>query len=41
MLPTKDLPQSKRPTQTESEGLEKKYSMQTDRKKNAKVAISI
>ena len=26
MLPTRDPPQKKRPTQTESEGLEKKYS---------------
>ena len=32
MLPTRDPPQNKRPTQTESERLEKKYSKQMDRK---------
>ena len=30
MLPTRDPPQNKRPTQTESEELEKKYSKQMD-----------
>ena len=39
MLPTRDPPQNKRPTQTESERLEKKYSKQMDRKKKAGVAI--
>ena len=37
MLPTRDPPQKKIPTQTEREGLEKKYSKQMDRK--AGVAI--
>ena len=39
MLPTRDPPQNKRPTQTESEGLEKKYSKKMDREKKARVAI--
>ena len=34
MLPTRDPPQNNRPTQTESEGLKKKYSKKLDRKKN-------
>ena len=34
MLPTRDPSQDKRPTQTESEGLEKKSSKQMDRKKS-------
>ena len=41
MLPTRDTPQDKRPTQTESEGLENKFSKQTDRKKKAGAAILI
>ena len=32
MLPTRDPPQSKRPTQAESEGLGNKYSEQMDPK---------
>ena len=40
MLPTRDPPQNKRPTQTEREGLEKKF--QANRKeKKARVAILI
>ena len=39
MLPTRGTPQDKRPTQTESERLEKNYSKQMDRKKKAGVAI--
>ena len=41
MLPTGGPPQNKRPTQTESGGLEKKYSKQMDRKRKAGVAIPI
>ena len=33
MLPSRDPPQNKRPTQTESEELEKKYSKQMDMEK--------
>ena len=33
MLPRRDLPQNKRPTQTEREGLEKKYPKQIEKKK--------
>ena len=33
LLPTRDPPQKKRTIQTESKGLEKKYSKQMDRKK--------
>ena len=33
MMPTRDPPKYKRPTQTESEPLEKKYCKQMDRKK--------
>ena len=41
-LPMRDPPHNKRPTQNEIEGLEKKYSKQTDRKKKKKrVAIFI
>ena len=38
MLPTKDPPQDRRPTQTESEGLEKEYSKQMDRGKKSQVS---
>ena len=41
MLPTRDPPQNKRPTQTESERLGKKYPKQMDREKKAGVAILI
>ena len=34
MLPARDPPQNKRPTQTESERAGKKCSMQMDRKKS-------
>ena len=34
MLSIRDLPQNKRSTQVESEGIEKKYSKQTDMKKS-------
>ena len=40
MLSTRDPPQNKRPTQTESEGMER-VSKQMDRKKKAGVAILI
>ena len=40
MLPTRDPPQNKRPTQTESEVF-KKFSKQMDREKKARVAILI
>ena len=40
MLPTRDPPQDKRPTQTESEGLETNFpSKQAGKKKKARVAI--
>ena len=41
MPPTRDPPQNKRPTWTEREGLEKKYSKHLYREKNASVAILI
>ena len=41
MLPTRDSPQNKRLTQTESEGMVKKHSKQMDKKKKAGVAIFI
>ena len=42
MLPTGDPPQNKRPTQTESEGLETNFpSKWTGKKKKAGVAILI
>ena len=41
MLPTRDLPQDKRHTQTEREDLEKNIPRKTDRKKKAGVAILI
>ena len=40
MLPTRDPTQSKRPTKTESKGLQKKYFKQTERK-IARVAILV
>ena len=40
MLPTRDPPQNKRPTQTECEGLEKNFSKQKDREK-PRVALLI
>ena len=41
MLSTRDPPQNKGHTQTESEGLEKRYSMQIETKKKPGVAILI
>ena len=42
MLPPRDPPQNKRPTQTESEGLEKNIpSKWTGKKKKARVVILI
>ena len=41
MLPTRDPPQDKRPTQTESEGLETNFPSKRTRKKKAGVAILI
>ena len=41
MLPARDPPQDKRPTLTESEGIETIFSKQMDRKKTARVAILI
>ena len=41
MLPTRDPPQDKRPTQTESEGLETNFSRKWTGKKKAGVAILI
>ena len=41
MLPTRDPPQNKRPTQTESEGLETKFPSKWTGKKKAGVAILI
>ena len=38
MLPTRDPPQERRPTKTEREGVEKKYSKLKERKKKARVA---
>ena len=40
MLPTRDLPQDKRPTQTESEGLEKIFQANGQQRK-AGVAILV
>ena len=34
MLPKRDPPQKKRPTQTESKGLDNQYSKQMERKKS-------
>ena len=41
MLPTRDPPQDKRPTQTESEGLETNIPSKWTRKKKVEVAILI
>ena len=41
MLPTRDPPQDKRPTQTESEGLETNFPSKPTGKKKAGVAILI
>ena len=41
MLPTRDPPHKKRPTQTESEGLETNFPSKMDREKKAGVAILI
>ena len=41
MLPTRHLPQDKRPTQTESEGLETNFLSKQTGKKKAGVAILI
>ena len=41
MLPTRDPPQDKRPTQTESEGLETNFPRKQTGKKKAGVAILI
>ena len=41
MLPTRDPPQNKRPTQTESEGLETSFPSKWTGKKKAGVAILI
>ena len=42
MLPTKDPSQNKRPTQTESEGLEKNIpSKWTEKKKKKKAGVAI
>ena len=41
MLPTRDPPQDKRPTQIESEGLEKKIFQANGQEKEAEVAILI
>ena len=41
MLPTRDPPQNKRPTQTESEGLETNIPTKWTGKKKARVAIFI
>ena len=41
MLPARDPSQNRRPTQTESEGIETIFSKQMDRKKTARVAILI
>ena len=41
MLPTKDPPQNKRPTQTKNEKLQKKTLQAKGQKKKARVAILI
>ena len=41
MLPTRDPPQNKRPTQTLNEGLEKIFQANGQEKKKARVAILI
>ena len=41
MLPTRDPPQDKRPTQTESEGSERNFPKKQTGKKKAGVAILI
>ena len=41
MLPTRDPPQDKRPTQTESEGMETNFPSKQTGKKKAGVAILI
>ena len=40
MLPTRDLPQDKRPTQTESEGLETNFPSKQEKKAGVTILIS-